>query len=380
MRNLRANKGSKMAKTKAKKSAIKAKPAGKPATKVKKSAPAKKPPVKAKAIVAKPAKAKAAPVKAAKGKVAPVKAAKGKAAPPVKAAKGKAAPPVKAAKGKAAPVKAAKGSVAPAKAKAVPMKAPVAAKPVPTKGIKSVFKAIKALVTPKKADVPSGKVSVAPTKKAAITQVTEPSKAPAKGNADLTANKSKSMQAVAASSVVQKAPARALLPLIAIPIPQEVLKLKDKPAVVEASADPTPRETHQSDIFTPSEMAAFLATLTTERLSLLDKAKAAVEGGTIALDKDEMYDEVDLASATVDQNLTFRLLDRDRKLLSEIDHAIQKIETGEFGYCEGTYEPIPKRRLELRPWCRHSVKYQEHLEKLAKSGRGLVDEDAELLD
>jgi DnaK suppressor protein len=89
---------------------------------------------------------------------------------------------------------------------------------------------------------------------------------------------------------------------------------------------------------------------------------------------------VDLATATVDQNLTFRLLDRDRKLLNEIDHAINKIQTGDFGYCEGTGEPIPKRRLELRPWCRHSVKYKEQLEKLEKSGRGVVDEDAEMLD
>ncbi len=91
-----------------------------------------------------------------------------------------------------------------------------------------------------------------------------------------------------------------------------------------------------------------------------------------------MYDEVDLASATVDQNLTFRLLDRDRKLLGEIDHAILKIHNGEYGLCEGTGEAIPKRRLELRPWCKYSVKYKEQLEKLKKSGRGVVDEDEDM--
>jgi DnaK suppressor protein len=159
-----------------------------------------------------------------------------------------------------------------------------------------------------------------------------------------------------------------------------VLKLKDKTPVAETANTTEKREIHQSDIFSEDELRMFLEALQAERASLLDKARAAVDGGNIALDKDEMYDEVDLASATVDQNLTFRLLDRDRKLLNEIDHAIQKIQTGEFGYCEGTGEPIPKRRLELRPWCRHSVKYKEQLEKLEKSGRGVVDEDAELLD
>ena len=169
-------------------------------------------------------------------------------------------------------------------------------------------------------------------------------------------------------------------PVKSIPIPNEVLKLKDKPQAADSTTSAEKREIHQSDIFSEVELSMFLETLKNERSSLLDKARAAVDSGNIALDKDEMYDEVDLASATVDQNLTYRLLDRDRKLLGEIDHAIQKIQTGDFGYCEGTSEPIPKRRLELRPWCRHSVKYKEQLEKLEKSGRGVVDEDAELLD
>ena len=93
------------------------------------------------------------------------------------------------------------------------------------------------------------------------------------------------------------------------------------------------------------------------------------------LDKNEMLDEVDLASATTEQNLTFKLLDRDRKLLQEIEHALEKIKTGEYGFCEGTGEQIPKRRLEVRPWCRHSVKFKEQLERMKKSGRGVGDED-----
>ena len=92
-----------------------------------------------------------------------------------------------------------------------------------------------------------------------------------------------------------------------------------------------------------------------------------------------MFDEVDLAAATIEQNVTFKLLDRDRKLLAEINRALDKIETGEYGYCEGTGEPIPKRRLEARPWCKYSVKYKEKLEKQKKSGRGVADEEALIL-
>lgn len=129
------------------------------------------------------------------------------------------------------------------------------------------------------------------------------------------------------------------------------------------------------ELFSKDELNDFRKLLEAEKAKILENAQKAVRSGNINLDKDEMMDEVDLASATTEQNLTFKLLDRERKLLGEIEHAIQKIELGDYGYCEGTGDPIPKRRLEVRPWCRHSVKYKEQLEKMKKSGRGVGDED-----
>lgn len=123
------------------------------------------------------------------------------------------------------------------------------------------------------------------------------------------------------------------------------------------------------------ELEKFKQLLMEERDKLFQKSQNMMRAGNIELDKNEMYDEVDLASITTEQNLTFKLMDRDRKLLAEIDHAIRKIDTGDYGYCEGTGEMIPKRRLEVRPWCRHSVKYKEQLERMKKSGRGVGDED-----
>lgn len=128
-------------------------------------------------------------------------------------------------------------------------------------------------------------------------------------------------------------------------------------------------------LFSKTELDSFRGLLHQEKAKILQKSEQMVRSGNIQLDKNEMYDEVDLASVTTEQNLTFKLLDRDRKLLNEIEHALVKIENGEFGLCEGTGEPIPKRRLEVRPWCRHSVKYKEQLEKMKKSGRGVGDEE-----
>ena len=286
----------------------------------------------------------------------------------------KPAPKAKPAAKKAAPAKkpVAAKKAAPAK------KAPPAKKAVPAKKVIAAKKPAPVVAKKKAAPAPAP----APAKKLAapVVKATPPVE---KATAPVVVPKMKGQGAESAPKVAAIPPK--LTPVVKsvkpLPIPSEVLRLRDKPAAVsEAAANQEKREIHQSDIFSEEELRMFLEALKKERESLLDKARAAVDAGNIALDKDEMYDEVDLASATVDQNLTFRLLDRDRKLLNEIEHAIQKIQTGDFGYCEGTGEPIPKRRLELRPWCRHSVKYKEQLEKLEKSGRGVVDEDAELLD
>jgi DnaK suppressor protein len=141
------------------------------------------------------------------------------------------------------------------------------------------------------------------------------------------------------------------------------------------SNDSKTLEIGESDLFSAEELAIFHQALSDAKENLIAKAKHAMKSGSIKLDTNEMMDEVDLASATVEQNLTFRLLDRERKLLHEIDHALKKIKSGDYGYCEGTGEPIPKRRLELAPWTRHSVKHKEYLEKMKKSGRGLGDDE-----
>ena len=129
-----------------------------------------------------------------------------------------------------------------------------------------------------------------------------------------------------------------------------------------------------SDLFTVDELLLFRESLRREKTQILYNAKAAMESGSITLDKNEMRDDVDLASVNIEQDLTFRLLNRDRQRLMEIEHALRKIKKGDYGYCEGTGDSIPKKRLELAPWTRHSVAYKEYLERMKKTGRGVGDE------
>ena len=50
----------------------------------------------------------------------------------------------------------------------------------------------------------------------------------------------------------------------------------------------------------------------------------------MALDSNDLPDEVDLASAEYNQSFTFRLRDRERFLLTKVQQALRKIEEGKF--------------------------------------------------
>ncbi len=60
-------------------------------------------------------------------------------------------------------------------------------------------------------------------------------------------------------------------------------------------------------------------------------------------------DLADRASSETDRAIELRARDRQRKLISKIDAALQRIDDNTYGYCEDTGEPISLKRLEARP-------------------------------
>jgi DnaK suppressor protein len=84
----------------------------------------------------------------------------------------------------------------------------------------------------------------------------------------------------------------------------------------------------------------------------------------------DVGDEMDEANIEEEAAVASKLLERDVHLLSEIDRALSKLRDGTYGLCEGTGEPIGFARLNLRPWARYSVEYQEELERRVRTGGG----------
>ena len=79
----------------------------------------------------------------------------------------------------------------------------------------------------------------------------------------------------------------------------------------------------------------------------------------------------DIGTDNYEQEFALGLMDGERKMLKEIDDALQRIEQGTYGICESTGRPIAKARLEAQPWARYCVEYARMLEQ------GLVKEQEE---
>lgn len=60
-------------------------------------------------------------------------------------------------------------------------------------------------------------------------------------------------------------------------------------------------------------------------------------------------DPNDRASAESGRNFELRIRQREQKLLSKIEDALQRIDDGDFGQCDSCGELIGLKRLEARP-------------------------------
>ena len=80
-------------------------------------------------------------------------------------------------------------------------------------------------------------------------------------------------------------------------------------------------------------------------------------------------DLTDRASSETDWGIHLRTRDRQRKLISKIDEALRRIDSGEYGFCEVSGEPISLARLEARPIATMTVEAQERHERNERVSR-----------
>ena len=91
----------------------------------------------------------------------------------------------------------------------------------------------------------------------------------------------------------------------------------------------------------------FRKLLESRRREILDEADRAV--GTMNGVEEAFADPTDRASHESDRNFLLRMRDRERKLLSKIEEAFERLEDGSYGRCEECGDDIGIERLKARP-------------------------------
>ena len=114
------------------------------------------------------------------------------------------------------------------------------------------------------------------------------------------------------------------------------------------------------------DLKRFKEILTAKKAELLRNAQKTLTED-MTLDADDMPDEMDLASSEYMQSFTFRLRGREKTFLKKIDHALKKIDDGNFGVCEECEEPISLKRLEARPETTLCIRCKEDQERIEKA-------------
>ncbi|MCC7460165.1 MAG: TraR/DksA family transcriptional regulator [Proteobacteria bacterium] len=119
----------------------------------------------------------------------------------------------------------------------------------------------------------------------------------------------------------------------------------------------------KKNFFTKKELTDFKDVLEEKRAEVLKTMKTFEENERARGDYQPPADLSDAATAEIESTFQFRMHDKNRKLLNEVENALQKFEQGTYGICEGTGDYISKERLKVRPWTKYSIEYKEYLDE-----------------
>ena len=255
----------------------------------------------------------------------------------------------------------------PSKAKSASAKAAVAKLPAAAAAVKKTDeKASAPAVTPSVPVVPSME-SVAESAAPPLSPAGKPPAAPRAARGSRLAQLTVPSMAQAVASTAAKASYKQTMSTPTVNAPnQQALKKdpklannwKTKPlaeltdAEVLAMAD----DLYMNDV----QMAFFRLKLVRLKQDILNSAGETTEH--LREDTVIVPDPADRATIEEEHALELRTRDRERKLLKKIEQSINRIDAGDYGYCDETGEPIGVGRLLARPTASLSLEAQQRRE------------------
>ena len=78
----------------------------------------------------------------------------------------------------------------------------------------------------------------------------------------------------------------------------------------------------------------------------------------------DVGDDLDKASQDRDREFNMLMNERHLRRLKQVGDAFERIQDGTYGLCEGTDEPINRKRLMIMPLAKFTLDYQQQQEKM----------------
>lgn len=119
-----------------------------------------------------------------------------------------------------------------------------------------------------------------------------------------------------------------------------------------------------SEYMNDKQIDFFRARLQAQKDDLLSNAGETTEH--LREDTTIVPDPADRATIEEEHALELRTRDRERKLLKKIAQSLARLDSGEYGYCDETGEPIGLGRLLARPTATLSLEAQQRREMKQK--------------
>jgi DnaK suppressor protein len=115
------------------------------------------------------------------------------------------------------------------------------------------------------------------------------------------------------------------------------------------------------------------------RRALEAKRKELLVGGS---DREEILienaaEEFDRLQQQLNREVAIRNLDRESRLLKEVQKALSRAADGTLGICLRCEEEIPEKRLRAVPWAAYCIGCQETVDRLHAAGEPVGDESFE---
>jgi DnaK suppressor protein len=142
--------------------------------------------------------------------------------------------------------------------------------------------------------------------------------------------------------------------------PKKTVALPAKKALIKISKTYVPKETEK--YMCEKHKVFFRIKLNEWKKELIKANNEALYNGSMD-DNNISADLVDQASSYIDKNVEMKAINRQIKLISEIDKALRRIMDDTYGYCLDTAEPIGLKRLMARPVAKYTIAAQEKHEK-----------------